>query len=262
MRNIMRCNARLRLGIIGGLLTALSMTSPVYGAGGDAQTAMAEGTLTLGYFPIISTVALFKRFGPLRDYLSESLGQPIILQTAKDFPTFLERTDDRAYDIVVTAPHFAVKASDSGKYRIRATVVEDVQQLVVVREDSPISDITDLAGKRVSTPPRHALMTMMGVQHMIDSGLSGDRAPVYREFTSHNAAIEALLANEVDATIASSNVVRKAIKQGDPLRTISRGLQLPNMATMVATDLDQENRGSSSGYPSRLEGGGEGQGNA
>lgn len=177
MRNILRCNARLRLGMIYGLLTALSMTSPVYGAGGDAQTAMAEGTLTLGYFPIISTVALFKRFGPLRDYLSESLGQPIILKTAKDFPTFLERTDDRAYDIVVTAPHYAVKASDSGRYRIRSTVVEDVQQLVVVRADSPISDITDLAGKRVSTPPRHALITMMGVQLMIDSGLSGGQGP-------------------------------------------------------------------------------------
>ena len=136
--------------------------------------------------------------------------------------------------------HFAVRASDSGKYRIRATLVEEVQQLVVVREDSPLIDITELAGKRVSTPPKRALMTMMGVQHLIDSGLVGDRSPVYREFTSHNAANEAVLAGEVDAAIASSNIIKKAIKRGEPLRIISRGLRLANMATMIATDLDQE----------------------
>ena len=83
-------------------------------------------------------------------------------------------------------------------------------------------------------------MTMMGVQHMIDSGLVGDRAPVYREFTSHNAANEAVLANEVSAAVASSNIFKKAIARGEPLRIIGRGPRLANMATMVATDLDRE----------------------
>ena len=238
MQGIVHQTAGRRRVVTCCLCAMLNMASSVRAM--DFDTRTGAQTLTLGYFPLISTVALFKRFAPLSDYLSESLGRPVVLKTAKDFPTFVERTDNRAYDIVVTAPHFAVRASDSGKYRIRATVVEKVQQLIVVRGDSPVTDISALAGKRVSTPPKRALMTMMGVQHLIESGLTADRAPVYREFISHNAANEAVLAGEVDAAIASSNIIKQAIKRGKPLRIISRGPRLANMATLIATDLDRE----------------------
>lgn len=197
-----------------------------------------ESSLTLGFFPIISTVALYKRFSPLRDYLAVSLGREVTLQTAKDFPTFAKRTAERQYDMVITAPHFAVAASDSGKYRIRATLVKDVQQLIVVRKDSPVTDINQLAGKNIATPPERALMTMMGKQFLLDAGLAGDKSPVYRAYTSHNAANQALLGKEVDAVIASTNIIKKAIKRGDPLKIISHGLKLPNMALLVATDKD------------------------
>ena len=206
----------------------------------NAVEKHSEKALTLGYFPIISTVALFKRFGPLRDYLAEELGRPVIMKTAKNFPTFVKRTDKREYDIVVTAPHFAVRAADSGKYIVRASLTASVQQLVVVRKDSSITNVSQLVGKKVSTPPAKALMTMMGVQHFLDAGLKGNQAPKYKPFTSHNAANEAVIGREVDAAIASSNIIKKAIKQGAPLKIISRGLKLPNMATLVATDRDKD----------------------
>ena len=197
-----------------------------------------EIPLKLGFFPIISTVALFKRFSPLRDYLSDSLGRKVILLTAKDFPTFYRRTAQRDYDIVVTAPHFAVSAADSGRYRIRATSTKDVQQLIVVKINSQYTSVKQLAGKTIATPPEHALMTMMGKQFLVDAGLTGNDSPSYRAFISHNAANQALLGDEVDAAIASSNTIMKAIKRGEPLKIIGRGLKLPNMATLVATDQD------------------------
>jgi phosphonate transport system substrate-binding protein len=210
--------------------------------GQDAAQAPATSKppLTLGFFPIISTVALYKRFAPLRDYLSEQLQRPVDLKTAKDFPTFLQRTDARDYDIVVTAPHFAVRAADSGKYRIRAALLGDVYQLLVVRKDSPITEPEQLAGKRVATPPRGALMTMIGMRYFEKIGLTGTRLPIYHAYTSHNAANEALLAKEADAVIASSNVIRKAMGKGASFRTIHRSFKLPNMATLIASDLDAD----------------------
>ena len=199
-----------------------------------------EKPLTLGFFPIISTVALYKRFSPLRDYLSETLGRKVVLVTAKDFPTFYERTAQGKYDIVVTAPHFAVSAADSGKYVIRATLIKDVQQLIVVKDSSPVTAIKQLGGKVIATPPEDALMTMMGKRFLADAGLTGTSQPSYRAFNSHNAANQALLGDEVDAAIASSNIIAKAIKRGEPLRILDRGLKLPNMATMVAKNLDAE----------------------
>ncbi len=196
--------------------------------------------ITLGYFPIVSTVALFKRFIPLADYLSKQLNREITLETARDFLTFVERTAERRYDIVVTAPHFAVRAADSGKYQIRATSTKDVQQLVVVHSDSPVTRLDDLANNLIATPPAMALITMVGKRHLADAGLNGDRAPVYRAFLSHNAANEAVIGRETEAAIASSNVVSKSQELGTPLRILSRGLKLPNMATLVACDLPPE----------------------
>jgi len=45
-----------------------------------------QAPFRFGFFPIISTVALYKRFSPLRDYLSAELGRKVLLLTAKDFP--------------------------------------------------------------------------------------------------------------------------------------------------------------------------------
>jgi len=196
--------------------------------------------LTLGFFPIISTVALYKRFGPLAQYLSEELNRPVQLKTSKNFPTFFKRTSERAYDLVITAPHFAVKANDSKKYNIRTTLISNVQQLVITHKSSSISSIDQLSGKVVSTPPNKALMTKMGKDMFHQAGMINDRAPVYRAYNSHNAANEAVLAGKAVAAIASSNIVKKMIKKGGALKIIGKGLQFPNMATLIASDIDKE----------------------
>jgi len=207
------------------------------------QTTESE-KISLGFFPIISTVALYKRFGPLAKYLSEELGKPVQLKTAKNFPTFVKRTSQRAYDIVITAPHFAIKANDSKKYQIKATLVSNVQQLVVVHKDSPIESIDELAGLEVATPPVKALMTKMGKDMFKKAGMTGEQSPVYTAFTSHNAANKSVTDGKIKAAIASSNIVKKAVKKGAPLKVIGKGLLFPNMATMIASDVDTKTASS------------------
>jgi len=229
-----------RLLLLAGVCLVLGLATTVRAAETRPAAVKDQPALSLGFFPIISTVALYKRFAPLRDYLSDKLGRPVNLATAKDFPTFLKRTDTRNYDIVVTAPHFALRAADSGKYRIRAALQGDVHQLLVVRSDSPISKMEQLAGKRIASPPEDALMTMIGKAFLTRAGLKGARAPIYHAYISHNAANEALLAGEADAAIASSNVIKKAMGEGARFKIIARSFKLPNMATLVATELDKE----------------------
>jgi len=226
--------------LLAGVSLVVGLASSVHAAESQPAAVKDQPALSLGFFPIISTVALYKRFAPLRDYLSDKLGRPVNLLTAKDFPTFLKRTDTRKYDIVVTAPHFALRAADSGEYRIRAALVGDVHQLLVVSSDSPFNELEQLAGKRIASPPEDALMTIIGKAVLAQAGLKGSRAPVYQAYISHNAANEALLAGEADAAIASSNVIKKAMGKGARFRIIERSIKLPNMATLVATDLDKE----------------------
>ena len=199
-----------------------------------------NNAISLGFFPIISTGALYKRFSPLAQYLSTELNRPVQLKTAKNFPTFFKRTSQRVYDIVVTAPHFAVKASDSTLYKIRATLTSDVEQLVITSKVSSLTSMNQLSGQVVATPPNKALMTKMGKDLFNRIGLKGDNKPTYQAFNSHNAANEAVIAGTAAAAIASSNIVKKEIKQGKPIKIIGRGLKFPNMATMIASDIDKD----------------------
>lgn len=201
-----------------------------------AQPTESKKPLVMGFFPLFSTVALFKRYGPLKDYLEERLGLTIKLETAKDFPTFLKRTSERRYDFAVTAPHFALRAVDEGNYRIIATYKNSGQQLMMVHKDNQWKNLDAVRGKRVGTPAPKALMTRMGKQRIINAGITGDDAPTYIAYTSHNAAVEAIQTGEVDAVITSNNVSKNMIKQGKPVKVFDRGVIYPNMPLMIATD--------------------------
>ena len=68
--------------------------------------------LVFGFLPMQSPVTLFKRFAPLRDYLSIQIQREIRMESAKSFEEFSRRTAQRRYDIVFTAPHMALQALD------------------------------------------------------------------------------------------------------------------------------------------------------
>jgi phosphonate transport system substrate-binding protein len=216
------------------LLLILLLFQP---ASAEEKLGNDDKILIMGVFPIVSGVALFKRFAPLKDYLSKNLGREIRLETARDFPTFVSRTAEHYYDIVITAPHFSVLAADSGDYQIVARPTQDLESLVVVSETSAIKDLSQLAGQKIATPPAPALTTRSTNKYLEDTGLKGDKAPEYLAHKSHNAAYQAVLVNNAAAAIVSNNAVNKALDQGIALRIIGKAPPLPAMATLVSTRL-------------------------
>ena len=222
-----------RLGrIVGGIVLCWLLALPAQGA---------PSAWTLGVFPIVTPVTLFQRFSPLAQYLAEHLDHPVVLETAKDFPTFLRRTSQARYELVVTAPHFALRAEDEGRYRIVASLKKSLWGLYVVHRDSPLQSLEDLAGKVVATPPPQAIITAAGRLDLEEVvGLTGERAPRYRAFRSHNAAYQAVLGGQVDAAVVSVNAVRRALDRAVPLRVLGKTRPLPNTAFLVRRDLGPE----------------------
>lgn len=205
-----------------------------------APAADNNKPLIMGVFPIVTSGVLFKRFGPLKDYLAKQLGQDIVLQTARDFPTFVQRTAEGRYDIVITAPHFSLLAADSGDYRIVARPKRNLESLLVVDKNSEINNISQLSGKLIATPPKPALTTRSGKHHLESMGLAGENSPSYRAYKTHNAAYQAVIGHDAAAAIVSNNILNKALKKGVPLRIIDMLPPLPAMATLVATNLNEK----------------------
>ncbi|HKK06167.1 MAG TPA: phosphate/phosphite/phosphonate ABC transporter substrate-binding protein [Gammaproteobacteria bacterium] len=213
------------------LLSALGCLSPARAG------EVAQRPLVLGILPFQSPVTLFKRFAPLRDYLSKKLGHAVILETARDFPEFIHRTAERRYDFVITAPHFTLLALESGKYELRARYTKPLRAVVVVRSDSPITDASQLAGRTVSTPPRFAVITLLGQHYLAGLGLTGARAPHYEAYLTHNASHQAMIGGEASAAIISINVYNLARKRSSPLRIVGSSPPIPSMGILAASDL-------------------------
>jgi len=222
--------------IFTALLTSVLHTSTPFADGNKSH----EELIRMGVFPIVSGVALFKRFAPLKDHLEKELGRKIKLETARDFPTFVRRTADKNYDIVITAPHFSVLAADSGDYQIVARPKRNLVSLIVVAKSSKLTTLSQLAGKRIATPPAPALTTRSGKRYLAQEGLKQEQLPKYVAFKSHNAAYQSVLIKDTDAAIVSINAVNKALDKGIPLKIIGKVPPLPAMATLVSTKFSDQ----------------------
>lgn len=215
------------------LLLLLTVTTATRAHEPDGQP------LTFGILPFMSPIALLKRFAPLRDYLSQEIGHPVVLETARDYPGFVQRTSERRYDIVLTAPHFALQALDTGRYSVQATYLNELSAVILVRADSNIRSVQELAGKVIATPPPEAIVTMVG-RRLLGTYLEHQTPPLYRNYLSHNAAFRAVAGGEASAAIVTVNVVQQAKAPEMGLVELTRSQGFPAMGVLVASDLTQD----------------------
>lgn len=204
------------------------------------QIQLSGKFLVFGFLPMESPVTLFKRFAPLREYLAEQIARDIRLETAKDFPTFAERTLQRHYDIVFTAPHMALLALDSEKYEVAATFDKPLKAVIVVRAKSSVLSVEDLEGKTIATPAEEAIVTMVGRNFLGQK--KGIKTARYFSYRTHNAAYAAVLGEEADAAIVSNYIAMKAIANNLPLKIIASSDPFPGIGILVARDLPESTR--------------------
>ena len=179
------------------------------------QALNQKGYLTFGFLPMESPVALFKRFAPLRDYLSAQIQQEIRMETAKNFSEFSRRTSQRQYDIVFTAPHMALQALDANDYELAATFTKPLKSVFVVQEKSSIQKLEDLQGKTIATPADQAIVTMVAKEYLASKSIED---VVYSTYQTHNAAYSAVLGGEVDAAVISNFIAMLVIAENAALK--------------------------------------------
>lgn len=209
-------------------------------AGHHAISGTPERGLVFGLLPSESPVSKFRRYAPLRDYLARHLDTEIILETARDFPEFRKRTSERKYDFLETAPHFVIPAVDSGKYNVITTIIQPLSAEIVVKTKSKYNKINHLANKIIATPSPQAIITKMGKDVFAQHGLHEGKNIKYRNYKTHNAAYEAVLGGQADAAVISINILNKARRKKEPLKSIAASVPFPNMSILVATDLPPE----------------------
>ena len=161
----------------------------------------ATTPLTFGVFPNLSPERQFRLYQPLADYLEQWLARPIQLYTAKTPRAFVEATQLGNFDIVLTPPHLAWLAEQEAGYLPLATYTGTIKGLLVVAATSHLHSAAELKGSTIAIPDPLAIVTMLGVSFLQETGLR--RGTDYRFVNrgSHNNAALAVINGEVQAAI-------------------------------------------------------------
>jgi phosphonate transport system substrate-binding protein len=109
--------------------------------------------LYFGIVPQQSATRLAKIWVPFMAALSERSGMTIDFATTKDIPTFEACLARGAYELAYMNPYHYTVFHDASGYRAFARQAEKrLQGLMVVRADSPVRGLGDLAGKELAFP--------------------------------------------------------------------------------------------------------------
>lgn len=180
----------LRIGLI-GLLAWL-----------PCATRADPPSLTFGVFPYLTARQAVTHYRPLADALEKQLHRRIVIYSARDFRTFIERTARGEYDILLTAPHLAWLARQDAGYQPLLKYAQPTHGLLVVRADSALRAPGDLRGRTlaranplaVTALAVQAELAAYGLRHDIDYGVTnaGTHINAVMQVIQHRADAAAL----------------------------------------------------------------------
>jgi phosphonate transport system substrate-binding protein len=170
---------------------------------GQAAESTVSPPLKIGVVPYLSTRTLINSYQPLRHFLENSLGRPVEVYTATGFKAFFESTDEGAFDLVITAAHFARIAQIDNGFVPLARYSSGARGLFVVPQNNRMKDIHDLRGQTIAVPDRLSLAAILCVEYLRQNGLSNSADLRLLETASFNSAVLTVQKGEAVAAISA-----------------------------------------------------------
>lgn len=127
---------------------------------GMRSAASADTPLVFGVFPNLTAKQVVENYRPLADALERQLQRRIVIYSARDFKTFVARTRQGEYDLLLTAPHLAWLARQDTGYRPLLKYAQPVRGLLVVKSASPFFEEEALRGRLIATADSIAVVVL------------------------------------------------------------------------------------------------------
>lgn len=148
-----------------------SRDEPEYAPRFSAVAPSSDPVYVFGVHPLHNPQRLHEVFGPLIEYLSESIPNARFrLEASRNYAAYDEKLYARQFHFALPNPYQTINAVKQG-YRVFGKMGDDdnFRGIILVRKDSGIREVTDLRGKAVSYPAPTALAATMLPQHFIHS---------------------------------------------------------------------------------------------
>ncbi|HLO62799.1 MAG TPA: phosphate/phosphite/phosphonate ABC transporter substrate-binding protein [Azonexus sp.] len=171
---------------------------------GQAEEKMIDGRpLIVGLMPYLTTRTLLATYQPVAEALEKSVQQPITLQTAPDFDTFVKRVVDGEYDIALLAPHYARLATREYGYTPLLLHKAPIRGVLASSRSKPLNSFDDLRGQEISVVDRSALIAIAGALTLAENGLKENVDYRFVETVSHSSALHNAISGKARAALVS-----------------------------------------------------------
>jgi phosphonate transport system substrate-binding protein len=206
-----------------------------------------SGTVTeyrFGVQPIRPSRRLVERYGELLDQLNASVQSfRLRLVSAQSEETYQRRLRRGELDVAIIEPHLVLQGESLGYKAIaRAGNADRIAGVIVVRRDSDIRKISDLAGKTIAFAAPTVLGSSMLIRMFLrDAGFNLDRSATAKYVGNHESALAQVATGESDAAGVSRDAWLRYVDENEYLsdRLIPKWVteELPGAAVMVSARL-------------------------
>ena len=217
-------------------------------AAGLATCPATARELKFGFTPFLSEADMRVEFEPLMAYMSDSIGQKVVLYIAKDYGGLRTQMEAGAVDIGSFSPFAYVDAVKGGKIQIIAQSIIDgsgtYRGVIMARKDSGLKALADLRGKRFAfVDPKSASGYVYPRAMLIEKGIAPKSYFKETVFAGgHDKVIAAVLDGRADAGAIYEGALAIAKAEGAPtdhLVTLASTDPIPHDAITVRTGLDK-----------------------
>jgi phosphonate transport system substrate-binding protein len=204
------------------LLAALAMTPLL------AQAAPLSGVFVV--HPYDTPSRIYARFRPLTLYLGGVLGRPLRLVIARTYDEQIQMIATGRADYAYLGPTPYVRARDRARVEILAGESEGgqafYQSALVVRADSPIERVADLAGKRVAFGAEISMSSAVAPKLLLSqAGLKRTDLGGMAHLDRHERVALAVLHGDFDAGGLRLDIAKSYLPRG--LRVLATSQPLP-----------------------------------
>lgn len=207
-------------------------------AGYSQAQSLSPDEIRFGSVAMDTPVMMHHRLTPLTDYLSRELGRPVVLKLSPDMKEAISEVVANKVELAYLTPVAYLRAKAQGHARLVAKTVTQGQGsfrlMIVVRDNSPIYRIEDLAGKSFAFGDPEALLQRAVV---VGAGMPLDKLGKQAYLGHYDNIARAVVRNFYDAGILKDTTALKW--QGNGLRVLYASPQLPPYNITASGSVDQ-----------------------
>ena len=171
-------------------------------------------------------LAMHQRLSPLTNYLSNEIGQRVVLTLSPNMSKAVESLTNGDVELAYLTPVAYINAHENGNAKLIAKAVTNLEAYfrleIIVRDDSLIQKVSDLEGKRFALGDPAALLQRATVVH---AGMPLEKLGSVNYLGHYDNIVRGVLNKDFDAGITTHSKAQYWEKKG--LRVIYSSPKLP-----------------------------------